>query len=117
MSDDHPITVAPAGGRVIVRWRGRTIVDTLDALELREHGYRPVFYVPRGDADMALFARTAKETTCPYKGVANHFSLSDGVEEDANAVWTYETPKPGVAAIKNHLAFYPGRVEITHEEA
>ena len=28
MSSDHPITIKPAGGRVTVRWRGRTIVDT-----------------------------------------------------------------------------------------
>jgi uncharacterized protein (DUF427 family) len=26
-------------------------------------------------------------------------------------VWTYETPYEAVASIKNHLAFYPDRVE------
>ncbi len=112
MSDDHPITIAPVGGRVVVRWRGRTIVDTRRALELRERRYAPVFYVPREDADMSVFARGAKETTCPYKGRANYFSLRDGENEDADAVWTYEQPKAGVAAIKDHLAFYPDKVEI-----
>jgi uncharacterized protein (DUF427 family) len=29
-----------------------------------------------------------------------------------NAVWSYEAPYPAVAAIKDHLAFYPDRVEI-----
>src|SRR5580698_11353269 len=28
------------------------------------------------------------------------------------AVWTYETPKAGVAEIASHLAFYPDKVEI-----
>jgi len=28
-----------------------------------------------------------------------------------DAVWTYESPYPSVAAIKDHLAFYPERVE------
>jgi len=115
MSDDHPITIAPAGGRVIVRWRGRTIVDTRRALELRERGYPPVFYAPREDADMSAFARSAKETTCPYKGRANYFCLRDGQNDDADAVWIYEQPKAGVAAIKDRLAFYPDKVEIARE--
>ena len=115
MSDDHPITIAPAEGRVVVRWRGHTIVDTKHALELREHVYPPVFYVPREDADMTMFARTEHMTTCPYKGHANYFSLRDGESVDANAVWTYETPIVGVDAIKDHLAFYPDRVQISRE--
>ncbi len=113
MSDDHPITIAPAKGRVVVRWRGRTVADTRRALELRERGHPPVLYVPREDADMSAFARSALETTCPYKGRANYFSLRAGAETDVDAVWTYETPLPTVAAIKDLLAFYPDKVEIT----
>ncbi len=29
----------------------------------------------------------------------------------ANAVWTYEIPFAAVAEIKDHLAFYPDRVD------
>ncbi len=115
MSEDHPITIAPAEGRVVVRWRGRTIVDTLRALELREHRYPPVFYIPRADADMSVFERSSLETTCPYKGRANYFSLRVGDEVATDAVWTYENPLAGVASIKEHLAFYPDKVEITRE--
>jgi len=28
-----------------------------------------------------------------------------------NAVWSYEDPLPGVAAIKGYVAFYPNRVD------
>ncbi|MGO9768754.1 MAG: DUF427 domain-containing protein [Roseiarcus sp.] len=115
MSDDHPITIKPAKGRVVVRWRGRTVADTARALELREHTYPPVLYIPRADADMSLFKRSSLETVCPYKGRANYFSLRAGEDVDADAVWTYESPKPGVAAIAGHLAFYPDRIEITHQ--
>ena len=68
---------------------------------------------PRADADMSAFARTTHETKCPYKGTANYFTLKSGADVDANAVWTYETPLSSVAAIKEHLAFYPDKVEIT----
>ena len=73
--------------------------------------------MPRADADMSVFERTQRETTCPYKGVANYFSLKAGSDADANAVWTYETPKAGVAEIKDFLAFYPDKVEIARTAA
>jgi len=31
-------------------------------------------------------------------------------------VWTYESPYDAVVAIKDHLAFYPDRVEIAVTE-
>jgi uncharacterized protein (DUF427 family) len=112
MSKDHPIHISPAPDRIRVVWRGKTVAETQAALELREHIYPPVIYIPRGDADMKLLARSALETTCPYKGIANYFSLvaDDGTENDA--VWTYESPIATVAEIKDHLAFYPNKVEI-----
>jgi uncharacterized protein (DUF427 family) len=30
-------------------------------------------------------------------------------------VWTYESPYPAVALIKDHLAFYPNRVDSIEE--
>ena len=106
------ITVQPVDGRVTVRWRAQVVVDTSRALELREGSYPPVLYFPREDAEMVFFKPTARRTTCPYKGEASYFTLSDGAASDDNAVWTYETPKAGVEAIAGHLAFYPDKVEI-----
>ena len=116
MPADHAIKIAPAGGRVRVVWNGRAIASSDAALELREHTYPPVLYIPRADADMAFFERTAHSTHCPYKGDANYFSLQDGRARDDNAVWAYETPLPEAATLKEHLAFYPNKVEIIREE-
>jgi len=115
MADQHPIIIEKAGGRVVVRWRGHVVVDTREALILKEHVYPGVIYVPRADADMGFFERTTRETTCPYKGVANYFSLRQGEARDENSVWTYENPKPAALALREHLAFYPDKVEIQRE--
>jgi uncharacterized protein (DUF427 family) len=109
---DHPITIEPIDERVQVIWRGRAIGDSKHALELKEAKYPPVVYVPRTDMDMSALERTARVTTCPYKGEANYYSIADGEARDDNAVWTYEHPKAGVAEIGSHLAFYPDKVEI-----
>lgn len=104
---DHPIAIAPTNGRVIVKAAGRVFADTRNALTLREASYPPVQYIPRQDADMTALTRTARSTYCPYKGDASYYSLP-GAE---NAVWSYEHPHAAMAAIKDHLAFCPNRVD------
>jgi uncharacterized protein (DUF427 family) len=104
---DHPITVTPTRGRVIVKAGGLVIADTRNALTLQEASYPLVHYIPREDADMSQLARTAHTTYCPYKGDASYYSFPNA----ENAVWSYETPHPAMAAIKDHLAFYPSRVD------
>jgi len=108
---DHPITVAPTLGRVVVRAGGRVVADSLSALTLTEGSYPPVQYIPRADVDMALLARTDHTTHCPYKGDASYFSIPAGGDRAANAVWSYETPHDAVARIAGHVAFYPNRVD------
>lgn len=108
---DHPITIAPTGGRVVVRAGGRVVADSLSALTLTEGSYPPVQYIPRGDVDMTLLVATDHTTHCPYKGDASYFSIPAGGDRAANAVWSYETPHDAVARIAGHVAFYPNRVD------
>ena len=107
----HPISVQRSPSRVIVSVAGRVIADTREALTLSEAHYPPVQYIPRKDVDMALLARTDRTTYCPYKGDASYFSIPLGGERAIDAVWSYETPLAAVAGIRDHLAFYPDRVD------
>ncbi len=108
---DHPITIEKTPQRVRVTIAGKTIADSRDALTLREASYPPVQYVPRKDVDFALLERTTHTSHCPYKGDASYYSIAPGGTRSENAVWTYETPNPAVAQIKEHVAFYPNRVD------
>ncbi|MFH6782131.1 MULTISPECIES: DUF427 domain-containing protein [Methylobacterium] len=112
---DHPITITPNPHRIRVMLGGTIVAETTRALTLREGGLPPVQYVPREDAEMDLFDRTEHRTHCPYKGDASYFSLTAGGVERANAVWSYETPFPKVAAIAGYLAFYPNKVDAIEE--
>lgn len=112
---DHPITIAPTPGRVVVSVAGRIVADSSNALTLREASYPAVQYIPRGDVDMSLLERTDHASYCPYKGDGAYYSIPIGGERSANAVWTYEAPYPAVAEIKGHLAFYPDRVDAIEE--
>jgi uncharacterized protein (DUF427 family) len=113
---DHPITIEPSPAHVVVTVAGRVIADTRQAVRLREAGYPTVPYIPRRDVDMSLLERTSHSTYCPYKGDCAYYSIPVGGERSNNAVWTYEKPFPAVAEIKDHVAFYPDRVDAIEEQ-
>jgi uncharacterized protein (DUF427 family) len=111
---DHPISIERNPARVVVSVAGRVIAETRNALTLREADYSPVQYIPRADVDFSQLERTDYATYCPYKGDCCYYSITPGGRKSVNAVWTYEDPYPSVAQIREHVAFYPDRVdEIT----
>lgn len=110
-NEEHPITIEREGGRVRVLANGGVIADSRNALALHESDYPVVHYIPRSDVDMTLLKRTGNATYCPYKGDAGYYSITSSGDRGINAVWTYEQPYEAVASIKDHLAFYPDRVD------
>jgi uncharacterized protein (DUF427 family) len=109
---NHPITIHHSPYRVKVSAGRDQIAKTDHALELKEASYPPVLYIPREDADLSQLQRTDHHTHCPYKGDASYYSIPSLGEKGENAVWTYENPHAAVVQIKEHLAFYPDRVEF-----
>ncbi|WP_328991081.1 DUF427 domain-containing protein [Kribbella sp. NBC_01245] len=112
---DHPITVEPNADRVVVRIGNKVLADTKSALTLRESTYPGVQYIPRKDVDFTKLKRTDHSTYCPYKGDASYYSIPAIGDQGVNAVWTYEAPYDAVAEIKDHVAFYANRAELTIE--
>jgi uncharacterized protein (DUF427 family) len=104
---DHPITIEPSRERVVIRLAGRVVADSTKALILREAGYPPAVYIPRTDIDFSILVQSDHQTYCPYKGDCVYFSAA-GFE---NIAWCYQAPYPAVTEIKNHLAFYPDRID------
>ena len=109
---DHPITIEPTGQHVLVRAGDVVIADTTQALTLKEANYPAVLYIPRADTKLDLVTKTTRTTHCPYKGDASYYSIHAGDSVLDNAIWSYETPFPAMAEIKDYLAFYPDKVTI-----
>jgi uncharacterized protein (DUF427 family) len=111
----HPITITKNPRRVRVLFNGRVVADTTRALTLKEATLPPVQYIPREDADMSVLERTAHKSYCPFKNEASYYTIRADGRSAENAVWTYETPYARVSQIKDHLAFYPDRVDRIEE--
>lgn len=107
----HPITLAPTGARVTVTLGGRVIADTTGAITLREASYPPVQYIPLADVDPEVLRASDHATYCPFKGEASYHSLQVGDDLVPAAAWYYPEPYEAVAPVKDHVAFYPDKVD------
>jgi len=108
---DHPITLRRLPARVVVKANAIVIADSIAVVELKEASYPPVYYIPGKDVDMTKLSPTGHATYCPYKGDCSYFSVPMLGERAENAVWSYKNPHEAVREIKEHLAFYPDRVD------
>jgi len=111
-SDAHPITVTPTGRHVVVRVNGEVIAETDDALTLQESTYPAVQYLPLADVVPSALVRSDTTTYCPFKGEANYFHVNSAGGTVEDAIWTYESPSPAVAAIAGHVAFYADKADV-----
>ena len=110
----HPITVEPTGKHVAVRINGEVVADTDEALTLQESTYPAVQYIPLRDVVTQRLKPSDTETYCPFKGEASYFDVvTEAGQIVDDAIWTYKQPYPAVAAIADHVAFYPDKADIT----
>lgn len=110
---DHPITIEPTAGHVVVRVNGAVVADTRSALTLQESTYPAVQYIPMTDVVQGGLLCTTTTTYCPYKGIATYYSVTAGDAVVDDAIWAYERPHPAVADIAGHVAFYPDKADIS----
>lgn len=106
------ITIRTAPGTWVIRTTDGVIAESRSALELSEGAHAPVIYFPRADIAMAFLEGSATVTTCPFKGEASYFSIVGQASTIKDAAWSYTAPQEGVAAIKDHIAFYGSKVAI-----
>lgn len=115
----RPPRVEPVTRRVRVVFNGETVAESDRALRVLETSSPPTIYVPPEDVRMDLLDQIPGKTTfCEWKGTANYYDLHAGDRVASKAAWTYHDPVPEFAGLRNHVAFYPTRVDacfLDHE--
>ena len=106
------IAIEPLKRHAEVRLHGEVLASSWDALVLREGSLAPVVYYPRDDVKTHFLSASHLETRCPWKGVASHFSIAVAGASKQNAAWSYLDPLEPVSAIREHIAFYPEKVDF-----
>lgn len=110
----RPPLVEPTDKLVEVFFNGTKIAESRRAKRVLETSHPPTFYIPPEDVDWTYLAESRRRTVCEFKGVARYHNLIDGEHESLDAAWSYPDPVPAFESIRDHLAFYPSRVEACY---
>ena len=113
---DYPrpprVEAVPQRVRVVVG--GITLADSVNAVRVLETSHPPVYYLPQTDILLAHLAPTERTTFCEFKGAARYWTLRLGDEQIHNVAWSYPNPARGFEDIRDHLAFYPSKVDACY---
>lgn len=108
----RPPAIAPCPRHVRIELAGQNLAESGRALRVLETSHPPTIYVPPRDVRVNLLVPgRARATWCEFKGTARYLdALIDERRHEAVA-WTYPAPSPGYEQLRDHVAFYPGRVD------
>jgi len=70
------------------------------------------YYLPKLDVRMDLLEPSPSTTACPYKGIAEYFSVRTADGHARDLAWSYRTPIPESQKIAGMVCFYNERVEL-----
>ena len=103
----RPPALEPATKRVRVEHGGETIADSERALRVLETSQPPAYYIPPEDVRTDLLEPHPQRTLCEWKGQARYWT----VNRSPAAAWSYPQPDGRYAALRDHIAFYPQKVD------
>jgi uncharacterized protein (DUF427 family) len=96
---------------VKVVFGGVTLAYTTRAKRVLETSHPPVYYVPPEDIRMEHLEPAGGRSLCEWKGVAGYYDVVADERREGRAAWYYPDPVPAYAALKDHVAFYPSRMD------
>jgi uncharacterized protein (DUF427 family) len=65
-------------------------------------------YFPHDSIKKEYFKTSDSHTTCPWKGVANYYTVEVNGSENPDAAWYYPETSELAKGIKNYVAFWKG---------
>lgn len=106
------VDVVASSRHVRVVIDGETVADTHHPSLLFETRLPTRYYIPQEDVRMDLLDPTHLTTRCPYKGVANYWTVRLGDSPARNVVWSYADPIPECPKIKGLFCFFNEHVDL-----
>jgi len=107
----RPPRLEPTTKHLKVVLGGEVIAETRRAYRVLETSHPPNYYFPPDDVRAGVLEPAEGASFCEFKGRAHYFKVLGGDREVNEAAWGYTDPSPAFAAIKDHVAFYAGRMD------
>jgi uncharacterized protein (DUF427 family) len=106
--------VEPTDKQIRVIVHGVVVAETRRAKRVLETSHPPTYYLPPEDIRVDCLQASARTSFCEWKGHARYFSIVTEHGECRDAAWAYPDPQPPFRSIRDHLAFYPSRVDACY---
>jgi uncharacterized protein (DUF427 family) len=107
----RPPALVPCERRVRVELAGVLLADSERALRVLETSHPPTIYVPPADVALEHLTATARRSLCEFKGSAIYYDVAVGDRVERAAAWAYPEPVTAFAALRDHVSFYPSRMD------
>jgi uncharacterized protein (DUF427 family) len=107
----RPPRVERDARRIEVRMGDTCIAKTARALRVLETASPPTFYIPPADVDLQQLMASTGSSHCEWKGAARYWSVRADDQLLQHVAWSYPAPHEAFANLRDHIAFYPGRLE------
>lgn len=107
----RPPRVELSQAPIKIVFKGLCIAESSQAKRVLETSHPPVYYLPQNDIKMNVMQILEHQTWCEFKGQAKYWALTAAGHSVRNAAWSYPNPTAGFESIKDHLAFYPSKVD------
>lgn len=109
----RPPRIEPDTRTVVVKAGPVLVAETTSALRMLETASPPTFYIPPGDVVSGVLLPAPGSSRCEWKGTASYWGLRGAGPSAEPVAWSYADPFDDFADLRDHVAFYPGRVECT----
>lgn len=102
----RPAIAEPTQRPVRILHRGVVLAETSAAWRTLETSHPPTYYLPQSDIAMAHLVPNPRRSLCEWKGQAVYWDVVIATERVEGAGWSYPSPTPAFAGIRDHIAFY-----------
>lgn len=106
----RPPRIEPCTREVLVKHGNSELARSTSALRVLETASPPTVYIPASDIDLGQLVDVPQHTYCEWKGSASYLALAQSTASRPVA-WYYLAPKASFDSLRDHIAFYPGRVD------
>jgi uncharacterized protein (DUF427 family) len=110
----RPPRLEATTAHLVVVLGGVTIADTTRAYRVLETSHPPNYYFPPDDVAAGALVPSTGGSFCEWKGRAHYFTVRGGDRVEADAAWAYAAPSTAFAPLRDHVAFYAGRMDACY---
>lgn len=107
----RPPAIVPDPRLVRVELDGVLVGETRRAIRVLETSQAPAFYLPPEDLDWSHLDPSGGASFCEWKGQADYLAVVVEGSRIDDAGWRYREPTTRFEVIRDHVSFYPGRVD------